>query len=299
MALYMTCSSALLGLAVAGACTDEEAQKLLSDPIMQGNMANKCGHPPAADIVHHRIKHDKFNSCFQLLMGVSEQCSDCYADAADYGIKNCVNPCMTNWCSPKCLKCTEPAQDPLAQCTGFTPIPLTSCSPPPPPAPAPPAPSPSPEPPAPSPPAPSPAPSPGYYYQTITPTSNTNLCLDVPGGDPSNGNQLWLWECNGAESQRWRFDNWQIRYAPDESKCIDAGDMSEGKQAYLWDCNGQPQQAWGYNSDESTAYLADTSTCLDYYADWESNGQPLHVWDCTGDSNQQWSLWDAPQLSIV
>jgi hypothetical protein len=75
--------------------------------------------------------------------------------------------------------------------------------------------------------------------------------------------------------------------------------MSEGKQAYLWDCNGQPQQAWGYNSDESTAYLADTSTCLDYYADWESNGQPLHVWDCTGDSNQQWSLWDAPQLSIV
>lgn len=262
-------------------------------------MANKCGHPPAADIVHHRIKHDKFNSCFQLLMGVSEQCSDCYADAADYGIKNCVNPCMTNWCSPKCLKCTEPAQDPLAQCTGFTPIPLTSCSPPPPPAPAPPAPSPSPAPPAPSPPAPSPAPSPGYYYQTITPTSNTNLCLDVPGGDPSNGNQLWLWECNGAESQRWRFDNWQIRYAPDESKCIDAGDMSEGKQAYLWDCNGQPQQAWGYNSDESTAYLADTSTCLDYYADWESNGQPLHVWDCTGDSNQQWSLWDAPQLSIV
>merc|ERR1712232_1134966 len=103
----------------------------------------------------------------------------------------------------------------------------------------------------------------------ISSASNTNLCLDVPGGDASNGNLLWLWECNGAESQRWLYDNWQIRYAPDESKCIDAGDMSDGTQMYLWECNGQPQQTWGYDSDASTAYLADTSICLDYYGDWE------------------------------
>lgn len=298
MALYFATAAMMLGLAAAGACTDEEAQKLLADPIMQGNMASKCGHPPAADITHHRIKHDKFNSCYTLKMGVSEQCSDCYADAADYGIQNCVNQCLTSWCSPKCLECTKPAQDPLAQCTGFTPVPLTSCIPPPPPAPpAPTPPSPAPSPPAPSPPAP--APDPGYYYQTITPSSDTNLCLDVPGGDASNGMQLWLWECHGGESQRWRFDNWQIRYAPDESQCIDAGDMSEGAQMYLWECNGQPQQTWGYNSDTYTAFLSDTNTCLDFYVNWESNGQPLHVWDCTGDANQQWSLWDSPQLSVV
>merc|ERR1712071_61484 len=128
-------------MVAAGACTDEEAQMMLSDPIKQGNKASKCGHPPAADIVHHLIKHDKFNECYEKEMGISEQCSDCYADAADYGIKNCVNPCLSNWCSPKCLECTQPAQDPLAQCTGFTPVPLTSCTGPfPPPAPAPPAP---------------------------------------------------------------------------------------------------------------------------------------------------------------
>jgi hypothetical protein len=288
MASRAACSAVLVGVAAAGACTDEEAQKLLQNPIMEGNMASQCAHPPAADITHHRIKHDKFNSCFTMMMGISEQCSDCFADAADYGIKNCVSPCMTSWCSPKCLKCTEPSQDPLATCTGFEPVKLTSCL------------GPIPDPPSPAPsPAPSPTPDPGYYYQTITPSSNTNLCLDVPGGDASNGNQLWLWECNGAESQRWLYDNWQIRYAPDESKCIDAGDMSDGTQMYLWECNGQPQQTWGYDSDASTAYLADTSICLDYYGDWESNGQPLHVWECTGDWNQQWSLWDSFTLSVV
>jgi hypothetical protein len=257
---------------------------LLAHPINQGNAASKCGHPPAADITHHRIKHEIFNPCYEMAMGISEQCSDCFADAADYGILHCATKCMTSWCSPGCLQCTKPAQDPLATCTGFTPVPLTSCLGP--------IPSPSPTP-------PSPTPDPGYYYQTITPSSNTGLCLDVPGGDTSNGNQLWLWECNGAESQQWRFDEWQIRYAPDESKCIDAGDMSDGTQLYLWDCNGQPQQTWGFNGDASTTYLADTNTCLDYYGDWDSNGQPLHIWECTGDWNQEWSIWDPPTFTAV
>lgn len=297
MALRTASSAVLVGVAAAGACTDEEAQKLLAHPIVQGNMANKCGHPPAADITHHRIKHDKFNQCYTKMMGISEQCSDCYADAADYGIKHCVNPCLTNWCSHGCLKCTQPARDPLAMCTGFTPADVTSCThvePIPTPAPSP---APTPTPPSPTP--PSPTPDPGYYYQTITPSSNTNLCLDVPGGDTSNGNQLWLWECDGGDSQKWRFDNWQIRYAPDESKCIDAGDISDGAQLQLWDCTGEAQQAWGFNSDSSTAYLTDTSTCLDYYGDWDSNGQPLHLWECTGDWNQEWSLWDSSKLSVV
>jgi alpha-galactosidase len=142
-------------------------------------------------------------------------------------------------------------------------------------------------------PSPPPPPGPGpSWYKTITPSSNTNLCLDLPGDDASNGNQLWLWECNGQESQRWVFDNWQIRFGADESKCIDAGDMSDGMQLFLWDCNGYPQQTWGYDSDAARVYLASTSTCLDYYGDWQSSGQPLHVWDCTGDWNQEWSIWN-------
>jgi len=137
-----------------------------------------------------------------------------------------------------------------------------------------------------------PGPPPTSWYKTITPSSNTGLCLDLPGDDASNANQLWLWECNGQESQRWVFDNWQIRFGADESKCIDAGDMSDGMQLFIWDCNGQDQQTWGYDSDAARVYLAGTSTCLDYYADQQWNGQPLHVWECNGESNQEWSIWD-------
>jgi hypothetical protein len=137
-----------------------------------------------------------------------------------------------------------------------------------------------------------PPPGPESWYKTITPGDNSNLCLDLPGDDASNFNQLWLWECNGQESQRWVFDNWQIRFGADESKCIDAGDMSDGMQLFLWDCNGQAQQTWGYDSDAARVYLAGTSTCLDYYSDWQSNGQPLHVWECTGMDNQEWSIWN-------
>jgi len=151
-------------------------------------------------------------------------------------------------------------------------------------------------------PAPSPAPAPDpppYFYQTITPQSDSNLCVDLPGGNTENGQSLWLWECGGWESQRWRFDNSQIRYAPDESKCIDAGDMSDGSSMFVWDCNGSPQQAWDFDSDASTAFLQDAGICLDFYGDWDSNGQPLHVWSCSGDWNQQWSIWDQNAVSVV
>lgn len=72
------------------------------------------------------------------------------------------------------------------------------------------------------------------------------LCLDMPGGDTSNGNGLWVWECNGQQSQQWWFDEWQIMYAADNSKCVDvqAGDLSAGEALMIWDCNGSPAQQW-------------------------------------------------------
>jgi len=171
--------------------------------------------------------------------------------------------------------------------------------------PAPPSPSPEPPSPSPEPPSPAPAPSPDpppYFYQTITPQSDTNLCVDLPGGNTENGQTLWLWECGGWEGQRWRFDSGSIRYAPDESKCVDAGDMADGSSMFLWDCNGAPQQNWGFDSDGGSVYLQDgqdASICLDFWGDWDSNGQPLHIWSCTGDWNQQWSIWDQNALSVV
>lgn len=139
------------------------------------------------------------------------------------------------------------------------------------------------------------------YYKTITPSYNTDLCLDLPGEDTTAGTPLWLWECNGMESQRWVMDNNQIRFGADESKCVDAGDMSAGNQLTLWDCNGYDQQNWGYDIDVKRVYLLGTSTCLDFYGDDQVNGQAFHIWDCNGMWNQEWGVWgvDSADLNSV
>merc|ERR1740117_1303995 len=165
--------------------------------------------------------------------------------------------------------------------------PSTSECPPPPP--APPAP--------PSPPGPPGPPGPSTWYKTITQSNDNRLCLDLPGGDTTQGTALWMWECNGGESQRWVFDSYQLRYGADESKCVDAGDTSNGNQAVLWECNGYPQQDWSYDSDASRIYLSNTGTCMDFYADQQWNGQPVHTWECNGQQNQEWTLWNVDSSS--
>jgi len=87
------------------------------------------------------------------------------------------------------------------------------------------------------------------------------LCLDLAGGDTTNGNAVEVWECNGLENQQWVFgDDFHIRYFADQSKCVDAGDMQDGTPLMIWDCNGLSQQNWGYDSEgaRQTIYLSDS-----------------------------------------
>merc|ERR1712070_742046 len=66
----------------------------------------------------------------------------------------------------------------------------------------------------------------------------SSLCVDLPGGDTSNGALLWTWECYGGETQQWSFQDGQLVYLPDPSKCVDllGGDSTNGNQLGLWDC---------------------------------------------------------------
>ena len=131
------------------------------------------------------------------------------------------------------------------------------------------------------------------WWKTITPSENHMLCLDAPGGNAFNGNMLWLWECNGMDSQIWVFDHYQIRYGLDEKFCIDAREMQNGEQLMLWECNGDDQQTWGYDFDALRVYISNTAVRLDASEGDTSSGQPLHVWECNALSNQQWNLWDS------
>merc|ERR1711998_623396 len=103
---------------VTGACTSDE-QSALADPQVVGDKANACG-TTAFNIITGKFDHDKFNSCFSASIGISSTCSECYAATGEYGAKKCQADCLLGWCKSGCLSCTEPAQETLATCTGFT-----------------------------------------------------------------------------------------------------------------------------------------------------------------------------------
>jgi len=138
---------------------------------------------------------------------------------------------------------------------------------------------------------------------TFTLQSNTNLCLDLPGGDTTDGTAVWMWDCNGEDSQRWVFadGSWQIAFAGDTSKCLDAGAMDGNSQLQIWDCAGMSQQKWGYDQDSGSVYLADSATdaslCMDLGGDNEVAGAAVLAYSCNEAPNQMWSIWDASLAS--
>merc|ERR1712185_500675 len=98
---------------------------------------------------------------------------------------------------------------------------------------------------------PSPAPAPRESGDEIRPGVDSSLCLDLPGGDTSNGAQLWLWDCSGLQNQGWNWYDGAIHFGGDDSKCVDvpAGDFSNGNLLELWDCNGSPGQTFGWDEE--------------------------------------------------
>jgi hypothetical protein len=193
------------------------------------------------------------------------------------------------------------------------------------------------EPPAPGPspdpaPTPAPAPEPVWNTTTLAPTPpNTtlapdttpmpsagvqiqwarevNLCMDLPGGDTSNGALLWMWDCYGGDTQMWSFQDGQLVYSPDPSKCVDllGGDTTNGNRLGIWDCYQGDSQLWGFDSDWGTIYLAsstasDATKCATVGG--EHAGDPITIWDCTqhdGGQDTQYQLWKvgSPESSLA
>ena len=127
--------------------------------------------------------------------------------------------------------------------------------------------------------------------------TGTKKCLDLPGGNAIAGQLLQLWDCNGLQNQKWRFDpgSWQISYAANTGLCVDnLGGGSAGNKLGLWGCSGGSNQKWGYDSNEGTVYLADSVTdaslCMDVPGDSTANGNAIQIWGCNGLPPQQWTV---------
>jgi len=117
MAFRAAASTALFGVAAAGACTSDE-QAALADPQVVGQKANDCG-VSSFNVITGNFDHDKFDACLMKELGISKACAECYAISGEYGSKNCKADCLLGWCKSGCLSCTAPAQKDLATCTGF------------------------------------------------------------------------------------------------------------------------------------------------------------------------------------
>merc|ERR1712048_756 len=108
---------------VTGACSADD-QAALADAQTVGEKQDSCGKKALS---LSGIDHDKFTSCIQSDLGISSGCSECYYTVAAYGFKNCKAACLLGWCKSGCLSCTQPAQDALSGCTGFSPAVAEPC----------------------------------------------------------------------------------------------------------------------------------------------------------------------------
>jgi len=106
-----------------GGCSSAD-QAALADASVVGDKQDACGKKALS---LKGINHDKYVNCVEDGLGVSAGCAECYYTVADYGFKNCKAACLLGWCKSGCLSCTQPAQDGLSGCTGFTPSVASPC----------------------------------------------------------------------------------------------------------------------------------------------------------------------------
>jgi len=145
---------------------------------------------------------------------------------------------------------------------------------------------PSPTPPPPPPPPPPPSPPGPVAGNTVVWAYNFGKCIDIAGGDLTNGNAVQIWDCNGlGTNQNWVQEGGQIKNGANQKKCLDAGSAQYGSQLQIWDCNGLPQQRfsymdrWDFNG-QHVGFLLVQGKCVHIPNGDAKNGNPLELHAC-------------------
>ncbi|MFI5902790.1 ricin-type beta-trefoil lectin domain protein [Streptomyces cyaneofuscatus] len=115
-------------------------------------------------------------------------------------------------------------------------------------------------------------------------------CLDVPGHNFNDGQPLFMWDCNGAEAQQWRFGSDGTIRAKD--KCLDVANanFNNGTAIQLAWCNGSAAQKFTLNGAHDLVNTV-VGKCVDIPNHSKSRGPSTYLilWECTGNDNQKWS----------
>ncbi|MFD3970906.1 ricin-type beta-trefoil lectin domain protein [Streptomyces cyaneofuscatus] len=115
-------------------------------------------------------------------------------------------------------------------------------------------------------------------------------CLDVPGHNFNDGQPLFMWDCNGAEAQQWRFGSDGTIRAKD--KCLDVANanFNNGTPIQLAWCNGSAAQKFTLNGAHDLVNTV-VGKCVDIPNHSRDRGPSTYLilWECTGNDNQKWS----------
>jgi chitinase len=80
---------------------------------------------------------------------------------------------------------------------------------------------------------------------TVESNGTLGKCLDVNGGNTTNGTVVDLYDCNGTAAQTWSPQPNGALVNPQSGKCLtDTGNGGSGTQATINDCNGAANQRW-------------------------------------------------------
>ncbi|OLF14997.1 ricin-type beta-trefoil lectin domain protein [Actinophytocola xanthii] len=119
--------------------------------------------------------------------------------------------------------------------------------------------------------------------------TQSGRCVDVPNGTTTNGTQVQLWDCGGANQSWTRTAGRQLSFKG--TACLDAANhgTTSGTQVIIWTCSGQANQQWNVNAD-GTITGVESNLCLDAAGQASGNGTKLVLWTCNGQPNQRWTL---------
>lgn len=110
-------------------------------------------------------------------------------------------------------------------------------------------------------------------------------CIDVPGGNTSDGTQVQLYSCYEGANQQFTYTSGQeLRVL---GKCLDASSGANGTRVQIRSCSGASNQKWTFNSSGTVSSVGHGNACLDVYS--SSNGAPVQLYSCWGGENQRWT----------
>ena len=112
-------------------------------------------------------------------------------------------------------------------------------------------------------------------------------CLDVPGGNFSDGVRVQTWSCNPTIAQQWTFAGGTLRGANNQCLDVAGGGTGNGTPLQIANCSANPAQQFVL-SGAGDLVNPQANRCLDI-KDWNGNdGAGLQLWDCAGTANQKW-----------